>query len=210
MVMAHHWIPDKNDLTTTKGLEKWRRLMHDMKTSPVWDVEEREKGGRKEMIGVAEWGGEMALVVSRPCARLSPKTSSLLYQHSGCVLQEGGLTHPGAKPKGQRILGGNACWGWVQGGHHQGCAGTLEEEGRKDRGRQRVRATFFSAVSDKKDAGTPQEVIRKPNLPNLPIISAKYFLFIFFFFLHHTQSIHPFSTSYPRSGGGGSSPSREP
>lgn len=42
----------------------------------------------------------------------------------------------------------------MQGGHHQRCAGTLEEEGRKDRRRQSVRAMFFSAVSDKKDAGT--------------------------------------------------------
>lgn len=49
----------------------------------------------------------MALVVSRSCASLSPRTSSLLYQHSGCVLQEGGLTS--AQPKGQRILGGYAC-----------------------------------------------------------------------------------------------------
>lgn len=44
----------------------------------------------------------------------------------------------------------------MQGGHHQGCAGTLEEGGRKNRGRQRVRvrAKFFSAVSDKRDVGT--------------------------------------------------------
>lgn len=43
----------------------------------------------------------------------------------------------------------------MQGGHHQGCAGTLEEGGRKNRGRQRVRvrAKFFTAVSDKKDVG---------------------------------------------------------
>lgn len=65
-----------------------------------------------------------------------------------------------------------------------------------------MRATFFSALSDKKDAGTPEAVIQKPNLPNLPKIS-NYF---FFFFLHHTQSTQPFSTSDLRSGGGGRQP----
>lgn len=54
----------------------------------------------------------MALLVGqgvRACASLSSGISLLLYQHSGCVLQEGGLTHPSAQPKGQRILGGYAC-----------------------------------------------------------------------------------------------------
>lgn len=60
---------------------------------------EKRKGGR-----------EMALlVVESGCECVSSGMSLLLYQHCGCVLQEGGPTHPGAQPEGQRILGGYAC-----------------------------------------------------------------------------------------------------
>lgn len=89
---------------------------------------EKEKGEGQEKDGIVSGSVHVFL----------QGLSSLLYQHCGCVLQEGGSTHPGAQPKGQRILGGYACWGWVQGGHHQGCAGTLEEGGRIGEGSVRA------------------------------------------------------------------------
>lgn len=57
--------------------------------------------------------------------------------------------------------------------------------GRKDRGRQRVRATFFSAVSDKKDAGTSGHPETQP-----PKSAKDKQLFFYSFILHHTPSIH--------------------
>ncbi len=46
----------------------------------------------------------------------------------------------------------------MQGGHHQGCAGTLEEGGRIGEGRVRAQVMSFKAVSDsdkkKKKGGT--------------------------------------------------------
>lgn len=74
MVTAHHWIPDKNDQWVWQQLKVFKK-----KNEGVWcmtwkqalykEVEKREKGICKQMIGVAEWGGEMALVAS--CSRAS-------------------------------------------------------------------------------------------------------------------------------------------
>lgn len=84
--------------------------MHNIKTSPIKHVAQRERECCKQMKKKRESGQEIDGIVSGTgSASLSSGILSLLYQHSGCVLQKGGLTHPGAQPKGQRILGGYAC-----------------------------------------------------------------------------------------------------
>lgn len=84
--------------------------MHKIKTNPIECVAQRENC--KQMIRKGRVGQERDGIVSgggSGSACLSSGVSSLLYQHCGCVLQEGGPTHPGAQPEGQRILGGYAC-----------------------------------------------------------------------------------------------------
>lgn len=103
------------------------------RTSPIKHVAQKEQITCKWMEGQTEreWGRKAASVSERDILHRMP---SVLYQHSGRVLQEGGPTYSRAQPQGKGILRGYACWGWVQGGHHQGCAGTLEEEGRIEEG----------------------------------------------------------------------------